>query len=233
MGRTVPHAPEYADVRKGSRESPPASLLLAHCSIQERRVVLEALCDHPECSLSELASRVVARRQGIDPGAVPADARDDATVSLYHNHLQQLTDACLIALDETGDTVTATLVPGLSAEHVRHLITAGDGHWETLGVLLGDPRRERAVSLLAAADDEALPLEDLARAIAALERAETESLPEAAVESTRVSLHHVHLPKLENGGLVDYDAERGTVTLKAVPDAYEFVVDPTVEHLSA
>jgi len=201
------------------------SLLLAHCAITDRRAVLEALCEEAARPLPDLAEFVVARREDIEPSVVPDDAREGAIVSLYHNHLQQLADANLVDIDEPGDGVRVTLAPGLASERVQDLIAAGEGHWDTLGVLLGDPRRERVASLLTSADEGALPLGDLARAIAALERGEAGPLPEAAVESTRVSLHHVHLPKLEDAGLVDYDAEDGYVSLERLPNAYETVVD--------
>lgn len=225
MGRTVPHATNRTDSPDGTTDAaPPTSLLLAHCAIEDRRAVLAALCETRECALPELADRVVAERRDIEAAAVPPDAREDALVSLYHNHLQQLADAGLVTIDREGEHVTAELAPAVDPASVRELIGAGDGRWETLGVLLGDPRRERVASLLASADDTGLPLGDLARAIAVLERGEAGSPPETAVESTRVSLHHVHLPKLENVGVVEYDAGAADVRLGELPDAYENVV---------
>lgn len=225
MGRTVPHATNCTDSPDGTRgATPPTSLLLAHCAIEERRVVFESLCASAGRSLDELADRVVAEKRDIEPAAVPPDAREGARVGLYHNHLQQLSDAGLVTLDREGEDLTVALRPAVEEVRVRELIDSGEGRWETLGVVLGDPRRERVASLLAAADDAALPLDDLARAIAALERGEAGLPPDAAVESLRVSLHHVHLPKLENTGIVEYDADDTTVRLVELPDAYETVV---------
>lgn len=225
MGRTVPHTVNRTDSPDGTRgATPPTSLLLAHCAIEERRAVLDALCESRERTLEELADHVVAERRGVEPAAVPSEARDGARVGLYHNHLQQLSESGLVDLDQAGDATRVTLAPTVEEVRVRDLIDAGEGRWETLGVLLGDPRRERVASLLASADDAALSLGDLARAIAALERGEAGAPPETAVESTRVSLHHVHLPKLSNVGVVAYDAEAAEVCLKGLPDAYDTVL---------
>lgn len=225
MGRTVPHAANRTESPDGTMDTtPPTSLLLAHCAIDDRRAVLESLCASTESSLEELAERVVAERRDVEPAAVPSDARESALVSLYHNHLQQLSEADLVDLDQSGDIATVTLASSVDEARIRELIDAGAGCWETLGILLGDPRRERVASLLASADDAALPLGDLARAIAALERGEAGAPPETAVESTRVSLHHVHLPKLSNVGVVEYDPEAAEVSLQELPDAYENVL---------
>ncbi|WP_415378963.1 hypothetical protein [Halosimplex sp. TS25] len=69
--------------------------------------------------------------------------------------------------------------------------------------LLADGRRRLALAELA---ERAAPvaLGDLAEAVAAREEDDA-SPPVGAVERVAVSLHHVHLPRVEDHGVIDYD----------------------------
>ena len=70
--------------------------------------------------------------------------------------------------------------------------------------LLAAERRRLAVDVLSERDTP-VALDDLAAAVAARET--TESDPGAdAVNRTAISLHHVHLPRLADAGVVEYDA---------------------------
>jgi hypothetical protein len=70
-------------------------------------------------------------------------------------------------------------------------------------VLASTPRR-RLLSRLARADDEWVPLTDLADAVAE-DRVRTAADPETAREDARIELRHVHLPKLAAAGLAVVD----------------------------
>ncbi|WP_255167526.1 DUF7344 domain-containing protein [Natrononativus amylolyticus] len=58
---------------------------------------------------------------------------------------------------------------------------------------------------------------------------ETETPPEELDERTRqnirVNLHHSHLPKLEDAGIIRYDRQSGAVSLRDLPDATETFLD--------
>lgn len=77
--------------------------------------------------------------------------------------------------------------------------------------VLADERRRRAVASLA----EARPPVDggtLARSVAAAEAdAPTEAVSDDRAKRVHAKLYHVHLPKLDAAGLVEYDAEDDTV----------------------
>ena len=100
--------------------------------------------------------------------------------------------------------------------------------------LLSDARR-RGV-LYAVGRDGAVTVEALAERIAAWERDGPDaSAPDA--DEVRASLHHVHLPKLDDANAIDYDPERGTVEradraadldryLDVTRDAEPFASDP-------
>jgi predicted transcriptional regulator len=202
--------------------------VLEHAAVPERRTILECLCEEGSCSLRELAERVVAEREDVEPSAVPDGAIQTAVISLRHNHLQQLAESGLVDLYDNAQTLETALSASIDPARVTYLLATGEGQWDELGVILSDPRRERIASLLASAEDRTLSLSELARAITALERGTGRPEDESTVQSTQVSIHHVHLPKLENTGLVEYDSEEGSVFLEELPQAYEVLVEPSV-----
>jgi hypothetical protein len=75
--------------------------------------------------------------------------------------------------------------------------------------LLSSKRRRVVLELMADSDRDDHSVESLATAIA-----QTEQQSDLAARPTRrvcLFLHHVHLPKLDDAGIVDYDAKRNSV----------------------
>lgn len=73
--------------------------------------------------------------------------------------------------------------------------------------LLANERRRRTLAILAERD-EAISLEELASELA--NRAGDESGAAGATDAA-IGLHHIHLPKLDTVGLIDYDPETHNV----------------------
>lgn len=71
--------------------------------------------------------------------------------------------------------------------------------------LLSSGRRRRALDALAGRST-VVELATLAADVAA--RATATEADEAAVDSVALTLHHSHLPRLDDAGVVDYDPER-------------------------
>lgn len=224
MGRTLPLTARSTGVRTNSNERPAATTLLDQCVSTQRRAVLAVLCESGSLSLDALARRVAARRQGVSVTEVSDDAREQAEIGLYHNHLQKLSEAGLVERADEGDGTTVTLTPFVDHDRIRDLIEIGEGSWATLDAVLGNDRRRHVTTVLASAD-EPPTLDELAEAVATLEREEAGIPHGETVESVRVSLHHAHLPELDDAGVLDYDSEEGRVTLGELPDAYEAAVD--------
>jgi len=76
---------------------------------------------------------------------------------------------------------------------------------------LAHERRRSVCEALAAADREFLPLEELTERVAARDH------DGADPQTVRVELHHVHLPKLDEAGLLEYDYELNTVCYESDP----------------
>ncbi len=95
----------------------------------------------------------------------------------------------------------------MSHHHTSHLTNAQ--HRETAFELLSSALRRDVLAVLR---DRRSPigLDEIAEAVReeAASASETPSDP----EKTRVALHHVHLPKLDDAGVVSYDPGTKTVT---------------------
>ncbi|MFC6823527.1 DUF7344 domain-containing protein [Halopelagius fulvigenes] len=81
----------------------------------------------------------------------------------------------------------------------EHLALLANDQRRAIVEILAEENRSHQVRLLAgwtAAEERGVPLD---------------ALPEEAVERMEVKLHHVHLPKLDEAGIVEYDAEENRV----------------------
>ncbi|MBX0323143.1 hypothetical protein EGH21_08895 [Halomicroarcula sp. F13] len=75
--------------------------------------------------------------------------------------------------------------------------------------LLSSNRRRILLRALVDADEREHSLESLAATVAQTEQGT--DLADVATHRVGVSLHHVHLPKLDDAGVLDYDRETNTV----------------------
>lgn len=222
MGRTLPLAGRSNDVEHPDVQLTDAATLLDLCVAPQRRIVLEALCESGQLSLASLADRVAARRLDVSSSDVTEEAHEQAAVGLYHNHLRKLSEAGFVDQLEEDDATTVSLTPLIGPDRIHELIETAEGSWEELDALLGEERRRHVVALLLSGD-EPLSLDELAKRVAERERSDVDASDGEHLESVRVSLHHLHLPKLSEVGVLDYDSESRFVILDALPDAYEAV----------
>jgi hypothetical protein len=79
--------------------------------------------------------------------------------------------------------------------------------------VLRNDRRRLTIRSLQEAEDGSLSLRDLAEQVAALETGESPP-PRDKRQSVYVSLQQTHLPKLEGLGIVEYDTEEKSVSLR-------------------
>lgn len=71
---------------------------------------------------------------------------------------------------------------------------------------LSDQRRRDILSCLQEMDDDAVGLAELSERVMALE-----ADPDSDSDAIAISLHHVHLPKLAESSVLDYDARSNVV----------------------
>lgn len=222
MGRMLPLAGRSTDEPERTNDEPTAATVLESCATPQRRVVLETLCEAGTVTVETLAERIVERREDGSATDVE-DAREQVAIALHHNHLPQLSAHGLVTHSGSGRDASVALAPNVDQDRVRELIGFGDGNWRSLGVIVNDERRRIVAAALADADGDRT-LDELAETVVDLERGSPEGTHEELVESVRVSLHHVHLPKLEAADVVEYNAERGLVVLDRLPEAYRSAI---------
>jgi predicted transcriptional regulator len=97
---------------------------------------------------------------------------------------------------------------------------------DTLYRLVSRPERREVLAYLDARGDDA-SVEELARVVAARRNGDpVGDVREREWRAVRTSLVHVHLPKLRNGGLVEWDRETGRV--RSTPEGRRVHVEALV-----
>lgn len=213
-----------ADRRRLERSRSDAELLAA-AAVPRRRVILATLRDRGKLPVSDLATRVVAREEGISTNEVSGARRDQVLTTLHHKHVPALADTGLVVYEHDEEEPLVGPVIWLADDPTFDAIEAAFATGRTdevVGTLLADSVRELIVSLLRERGG-SLTIDDLARALAAVERTDGCPPSEGAVASAVASLHHVHLPKLDDVGIVEYDADGRVVELGSVPHIYDAV----------
>ncbi|MFB6166111.1 MAG: hypothetical protein ABEJ31_13200 [Haloarculaceae archaeon] len=163
--------------------------------------------------LAELAHALAAEADG-GPPAAPAVQRH--RVALVHERLPRLDEAGLLVYDDAEGHVRARPAARAVVDHPawQH-VEAVDAPVETVLSALSNERRRRALAAFEARGTVA-SLFGLATAVAAAEGEGTiATLERDRVDAVRTTLHHVHLPTLDEAGLVTYDAAARTASLEA------------------
>lgn len=90
---------------------------------------------------------------------------------------------------------------------------------------LADPRRRQVCRSIARADEPVVTLDELASTIGSTgEPDAASSAPDWSPHDVRTTLHHVHLPKLDDADVVEYSPEEQSVRTGATfPLALELV----------
>ncbi|RXK50176.1 DUF7344 domain-containing protein [Halorientalis pallida] len=179
------------------------------------RHVLAAVADRDACTVDELAAALADR---LDDGRDAAVTRQE--VALVHTHLPRLDSAGLIEFDRERGTVRARSDTPEAVD--RWYSDHGGGTDRSTGEPTGrdrsatpdqwrDRRRTLRSVLAGCESGDRIPLAVLAVAVAVSE-GEDGATDLASVRST---LHHVHLPKLDASGVLDYDPEARTATCRS------------------
>lgn len=186
---------------------------------RNRRIL--ALLDRRNRPLSahQLATLLVAETEDVAREAVSDQAHRRVLVALVHNHLPTLEAAGLIERDEHDRVVTAAsraypdaLMPVRSDDRTPSLGPVPDEHFD----LLTDDRRRTLLSVLEDLQEErtgpvTITVEELARAVSERERQESAHGLDEDERRLVLSLHHRHLPRLDDAGVVEYDPFDETV----------------------
>lgn len=191
-----------------SPNAPSTGALLNSLANDRRRRILGHLyqSDHG-IHIEDLARALAA--EAVESSDSTSDGSEQRVpLELYHEDLPELDAAGLI--EHTDQRVTIAREDVFDHPGVRPFIQDPDQVTDDeVAVLstLADARRRTAYSALADCGD-TLERSDLARRIADRED------EDVSVGDVTLSLHHVHLPALEEAGIADYDPDAGTATAR-------------------
>lgn len=178
--------------------NPPLTPILERLT-DRRRAILACLLDDAPLRVPTLAERLAA--DDAAASAPDPEAVDRVAANLHHVHLPALEAVGLIDRDRAAGTVAPSDHLLYDDPDFRSFLAADDGLDDLVECLADDCRR--AVLKVLDEREEPITRDDLARAAAPPLSARAEEL--------RVDLHHVHLPKLDAMGLLEYDASTAIV----------------------
>lgn len=178
--------------------NPPLTPILERLT-DRRRAILACLLDDAPLRVPTLAERLAA--DDAAASAPDPEAVDRVAANLHHVHLPALEAVGLIDRDRAAGTVAPSDHLLYDDPDFRRFLAADDGLDDLVECLADDCRR--AVLKVLDEREEPITRDDLARAAAPPLSARAEEL--------RVDLHHVHLPKLDAMGLLEYDASTAIV----------------------
>ncbi len=152
-----------------------------------------------------LARRLAAAERGETPRSVADEAVTNVRTSLRHVHLPKLDEAGLVDWDGEDGTVSAADHPLLEDARFRGIVETDVDGWDDIVEGLADQRRRDALVVLESEGE--LSRDRLAEVLAARD-----------ADELALQLHHVHLPKLDDAGLIDYDPDAGTAAYRGHPE---------------
>ena len=189
--------------------------LLDCLTSSRRRLILLRLGDRSTPTPEEELVDYIASAERAEPreGDSSSDRRAVHT-ELRHIHLPKLVDTGLVRWDKSAETVTVVEHPLIDSPHFQQLIQREDEGWGEVLACLTDERRRTALELLQSGSN-SMTRDGLAREIAVRE---VDGEPSTEVlREVRAELHHQHLPKLGQAGLVDYTTPDEVVTYIGQP----------------
>ena len=180
-----------------------------------RRQVLAVLLERNTVEFEELTAELSLHAESSRSGD-DADDQQAVVAALYHTHVPKLEAAGLLSVNDDDDVLTLRLHRDIYAGPLTpHLLrTVDQAVWSALATVYRDRRRGRVLTLLAKFG----PTLTVSSLASALVESQAESAGRSAGHDSEtkrdveISLHHVHLPILDEAGLLDYDHDNRTVT---------------------
>ncbi len=169
---------------------------------------------------TDLAYELAAVTDDKPLAAVSDDDHRRARLDCAHRVLPALLDAGIVVETDDDRLVTADH-PLFDDDELAALLeretTDYEDDLDELFAALADSRRRTILTVLAN-QYHPLSTETLARDVAAREDETAErEVSQERVDEVRLSLHHVHLPLLNDAGLIGYDSESETVSYEGHP----------------
>lgn len=202
------------------RDTSPQNPTFECIASRERREILSALLTWGAVLTEEqLAAYLAATTQGTPPP--DSTATETVQAELTHVHLPALEAAGLVTWKREDGTVRTTNRLAFEDPRFERLLELQtDGLDGVLSALAHEYRR--IVLTVLEGEEPSMSRAELAREI--LRRAPEATDPDpATVEEVTTSLHHVHLPTLDDMDLLEYDSATGHATYTGHPALEEVI----------
>lgn len=148
-------------------------------------------------------------------------------IELYHILLPQLADFNLVSWDNEAGIIEKGAHPALDDQRFRQLLQAEiEGFDEALAHIAN--KRNRVLLTILKHADTSMTLTDLARELVRADASILTPDPQT-VKEVLVPLYHIHLPALDNDGLVEFDIETGRATYvdhPGVEEIFTIILEP-------
>lgn len=208
-----------AQVQSDATPGPSRNAVFQALADRRRRRILDVLLRRPDpisehALATELATMAASAEETVD-GEEVASVRQ----TLRHLHLPALEAVPLVHWDREDETVRATDHPAMRDETIRSLV-AGDVPADDVMDALANERRRIVLAVLHTYGGPVEPT-TVAEKVRDLERDGAASADENSARDVGIALQHVHLPKLDEAGLVRRDEDAGTVSYVGHPDVDE------------
>lgn len=152
----------------------------------------------------ELATHVAAAMAEKDIVDVTREERESIYSALVHSDLPGLVEAGLVEWDVDDQSVATTDHPAYRDRRFQEMLTDQAEDWDVLLRAIQSSQRREILSILD--ENGSMERRALARlAVAQREGTQPDDVPEQMVESVETQFHHVHIPLLQEAGLVVYD----------------------------
>ncbi|MFB6175540.1 MAG: hypothetical protein ABEI99_00045 [Halobaculum sp.] len=199
-------------------------------SERRRRRLLGLLADRSEeLPELELTVKLAIRETDRSLDALTDEEIERVHRLLYHQDLPLLDSVSLVDWDRRGETVRRTDHAVYTDPTFRAVIDDEDAHWDDILPNLADTRRRRLLRILSDSEDRTA-VDTLATKLLVSEVTDEGEATVSAdcFDTLRVELHHVHLPKLDDSGLIDWNRDEETVAYVGHPDLDRTWLTPRV-----
>ena len=173
---------------------------------RRRRAILATLNNETAPLSEQELALTLARREEEIPGTdIPPEKAQEIRTGLYHTHLPLLEDSGLINWNREEGSITTTDHAAFEDSQFQRLLeTKSDGVDQALSGLSNKHRR----LLLAILRDAQTPMSKTTLAQETLQWEQSDSEPtQEAIDELLVALSHVHLPKLADANIIEYNPE--------------------------
>jgi hypothetical protein len=204
----------------GDTQTPRRNPALSVLSRRRRRTILGLLADRPDpIPQTGLSVQIAVRESDQSVETITSEETEHIERELYHRDLPALESVALVEWDRRVETVRRTDHPLYRDPQFGSLVGDDAEFWDDLLPHIADTRRQRLLGILSNAN-ERVPVDTVATKLLVREvtAADDKVVSSDGFDALRSELYHVHLPKLDDCGLIEWNRGNETVEYSGHPE---------------